>query len=258
MKKNKKTNPVNKQEEDPQVKDPSQYVPQRDKINFNLSVRELNWTEKQKAFIELTTDKKTRVMFLSGPAGTSKTVLAVRSALQLMNLKKASEIIYVRSVVESASLSLGSLPGEAQDKFRPFAMPLLDKLEELLPAGDIKKLLTTERIKPIPVNYLRGASYNANVVIVDEAQNFTLPELITVITRIGKFSKFIILGDPMQTDLKNKDSSGFKPLFDVFNDTESQEQGIYCVEFGQEDIMRSELLKFIVNRIDKYQTSKKH
>ena len=258
MKKNKKPNPTNNTEEETQVKDPSQYVPQRDKINFNLNIRELNWTEKQKAFIELTTDKKTRVMFLSGPAGTSKTVLAVRSALQLMNLKKASEIIYVRSVVESASLSLGSLPGEAQDKFKPFAMPLLDKLEELLPAGDIKKLLTTERIKPIPVNYLRGASYNANVVIVDEAQNFTLSELITVITRIGKFSKFIILGDPMQTDLKNKESSGFKPLFDVFNDQESQDNGIYCVQFGQEDIMRSELLKFIVNRIDKYQTSKKH
>ena len=257
MKKNKSKLATNTQEE-LQTKDPSQYVPQREKINFNLNIRELNWTEKQKAFIELTTDKKTRVMFLSGPAGTSKTVLAVRSALQLMNIKKASEIIYVRSVVESASLSLGSLPGEAQDKFRPFAMPLLDKLEELLPAGDIKKLLTAERIKPIPVNYLRGASYNANVVIVDEAQNFTLQELITVITRIGKFSKFIILGDPMQTDLRHKEQSGFKPLFDVFNDTESQEQGIYCVEFGKEDIMRSDLLKFIVDRIDKYQTSKKH
>jgi phosphate starvation-inducible PhoH-like protein len=252
MKKDKKTPTP----EAPEKQDPSSYVPQRDKIDFQLKIRELNWTEKQKAFIELTTDKKTRVVFLSGPAGTSKTVLAVRSALELMQVKKASEIIYVRSVVESASHSLGSLPGEAQDKFRPFAMPLLDKLEELLPTGDIKKLLATERIKPIPVNYLRGASYNANVVIVDEAQNFTFQELMTVVTRIGKFSKFIILGDPMQTDLKHKEQSGFKALFDVFNDEESQQQGIYCVEFGKEDIMRSELLKFIVDRIANYQKAK--
>lgn len=258
MKKNKKV--AKPEEKDIATKDPSEYVPQREKIDFTLQIRDLNWTEKQKAFFEIATEKNTRIVFLSGPAGTSKSVLSVYSALQLMNLKRASEIIYVRSVVESASLSLGSLPGEAHDKFKPFAMPLIDKLEELLPAGDIKRLFTSERIKPTPVNYLRGASYNANVVIVDEAQNLTIQELITTITRIGKFSKFFILGDPMQTDLKHKEHSGFKPLYDVFNDEESKSKGIHCVEFGKEDIMRSELLKFIVERIDNFQTerSKKH
>lgn len=239
-------------------KDNSPRVPQRDKIAYNLAIRGLDWTEKQKAFIELATHKDTRVIFLSGPAGTSKTALAVFCALTLMNLKKASELIYVRSVVESASTSLGSLPGEAHDKFKPFAMPLIDKLEEFLCSGDIKKLFIDERIKPIPVNYLRGASYNANCVIVDEAQNLDFnKELVTAITRIGKFSKFFILGDPMQTDLKHREQSGFKPMFDIFNDEESQKEGIYCVEFGKEDIMRSELLKFIVEKIENYQAQQK-
>lgn len=240
------------------TKDNSPRVPQRDKISFNLGIRGLDWTEKQKAFIELATHKDTRVIFLSGPAGTSKTALAVYCALTLMNLKKASELIYVRSVVESASTSLGSLPGEAHDKFKPFAMPLIDKLEEFLCSGDIKKLFADERIKPIPVNYLRGASYNANCVIVDEAQNLDFnKELVTAITRIGKFSKFFILGDPMQTDLKHREQSGFKPMFDIFNDEESRKEGIHCVEFGKEDIMRSELLKFIVDKIEKYQALQK-
>lgn len=240
------------------TKDNSPRVPQRDKINFNLSIRGLDWTEKQKAFIELATHKDTRVIFLSGPAGTSKTALAVYCALTLMNAKRASELIYVRSIVESASTTLGSLPGEAHDKFKPFAMPLIDKLEEFLCSGDIKKLFIDERIKPIPVNYLRGASYNANCVIVDEAQNLDFnKELVTTITRIGKFSKFFILGDPMQTDLKHREQSGFKPMFDLFNDEESQKEGIYCVQFGKEDIMRSELLKFIVEKIEKYQEQQK-
>jgi phosphate starvation-inducible protein PhoH len=231
-------------------------VPQRDKIGFDLRIKELDWTEKQKAFASLAINKDTRVVFLSGPSGTSKTLMAVYSALQLMNAHKVGEIIYVRSIVESASMSLGSLPGEAEDKFKPFGMPLVDKLEELLCSSDVKKLFTEQRIKPMPVNYLRGASYNANIVIVDEAQNLTLSELITVITRIGKYSKFYILGDPMQTDLKNKDSSGFKPLFNLFNNPESKEQGIFCEEFGKEDIMRSEILKFIVAKLETIE--KKH
>lgn len=217
----------------------------------------MDWTAKQKAFIELATNKDTRIIFLSGPAGTSKSILAVYTALELLNQKRASELIYVRSIVESASHSLGSLPGEMGEKFKPFANVVLDKLEELLPTCDIKKLFADERVKPTPVNYLRGASYNANVVVVDEAQNFTMSELITTVTRIGKFSKFFILGDPMQTDLKHKDQSGFRPMFDMFNDETSEKKGIYCVEFGKEDIMRSELLKFIVEKIEDYQALKK-
>jgi phosphate starvation-inducible protein PhoH len=61
----------------------------------------------------------------------------------------------------------------------------------------------------------------------------------------------------MQTDLKHREQSGFKPMFDLFNDESSQKEGIYCVEFTKEDIMRSELLKFIVEKIENYQTIKK-
>ena len=252
-----KAAPVKAEVTETVTKDTSPRVPQRDKIPYTLGIKGLEWTEKQKAFIELATHKDTRVIFLSGPAGTSKTALAVYCALALMNLKKASELIYVRSIVESASNTLGSLPGEAHDKFKPFAMPLVDELEEFLTSGDIKKLFLDERIKPIPVNYLRGASYNANCIIIDEAQNLNNKELITAITRIGKFSKFFVLGDPMQTDLKHSEQSGFKPMFDIFNDEESQKQGIFCVQFGKEDIMRSELLKFIVEKLEVYQEQQK-
>lgn len=237
-------------------KDTSPKVHQRDKISFNLNIRGLDWTEKQKAFIDLALDKNANIIFLSGPAGTSKTALAVYCSLLLLNEKRKSEIIYVRSIVESASHSMGYLPGLAEDKLKPYITPLVDKLEEFLPAGDITKLFADERIKPAPVNYLRGASYNANVIIVDEAQNLDFKELTTVITRIGKFSKFFILGDPMQSDLKHKEVSGFKPMVDIFNNEESQKQGIHCVEFGKEDIMRSEILKFIIEKIENFTNTK--
>jgi phosphate starvation-inducible protein PhoH len=234
------------------IKDTSPRVPQREKIDYTLNLRGLDWTEKQKAFIELATHKDTKIVFLSGVSGTSKSILAVYCALLLLNQKKVSDLIYVRTIVESASISLGSLPGTVESKVEHFISVLNDKLEELLPTGDIKKLLADERVKGLPVNYLRGASYNAKVVILDEFQNATFTEITTALTRIGKFTKYFVLGDPMQTDLRHKEQSGFKPMFDIFNTEQARAEGIYCVEFGKEDIMRSEILKFIVEQIENY------
>jgi phosphate starvation-inducible protein PhoH len=254
MKKQKKSNtkPLSLEEK----KDTSPRVFQREKINYTLNLKGLDWTEKQKAFIELALHKDTKIIFLSGPSGTSKSLLSMFCALELLNEKKISDILYVRTIVESASNPMGILPGDAGEKLHFFASVMNDKLEELLPAGDIKRLKIEERIKAMPVNYLRGASYNAKAIILDEFQNATIPEIVTAITRIGKFTKYFILGDPMQTDIKNKTLSGFKTLFDVFNDEESREKGIFCVEFGKEDIMRSEILKFIIEKLQIYESNK--
>jgi len=227
--------------------DNSPYVFQRDKIDFDLKIKDLPWTEKQKAVIELINNKNTKIVFLNGPAGTSKSLLAVYSALKMLASKRVTEIIYVRSIVESATKSLGSLPGESSDKFRPFALPLADKLEELIKEHDIKRLFTEERVKPTPVNYLRGASFNVNFVIADEMQNAVYSEIQTIMTRMGQFSKLIICGDPAQSDLPTG-KSGFLDVYNAFLNEEAQEKGIYCVEFDEDDIMRSDICKYIVKK----------
>lgn len=229
--------------------DESPKVYQRDKINKALTITERkDLTEKQKAFLDLALDKKTQIMFIRGPAGTSKTFLAVMAALELLNLKKVSELLYVRSIAESASRTLGSLPGEIDDKFKPFIMPLLDKLDELLPQGDIKYLQNDNRIRAIPINYLRGSNLNAQVIIADEAQNFDRKELTTLITRMGKFSKMFICGDPMQSDINGR--SGFNAFYDIFKDKESEEHGIFCIEFTKEDIVRSGIVQYVIEKLE--------
>lgn len=231
------------------TEDSSPRVHQRDKIDFQLQIRERNdLKDKQKKFIDLVLDKKTNVIFVSGPAGTSKTFLAVYCALQLLNARKVSDIVYVRSIAESASKSLGSLPGEMDSKMEPFLMPLHDKLQEFLMKCDIDRLLKEERVKGLPVNYARGASLNAQCVIVDEAQNLDKKEMTTILTRIGQFSKFIVLGDPMQSDINGK--SGFQPIFDLFNSEECQEKGIHCFAFTKDDVVRSGILGYIVDRLE--------
>ena len=83
------------------------------------------------------------------------------------------------------------------------------------------------------------------------SQNFTAKELTTLITRLGENSKLFICGDPMQSDINGK--RGFKTISNLFNDQESNEKGIYCFDFCKEDIVRSEILKFIVGKLEKLQ-----
>jgi phosphate starvation-inducible PhoH-like protein len=235
--------------------DKSPYVSQKDKINFELKIRErTDLTDKQKELINLILDKKTKMVFISGPAGCSKTFLAVYCGLLLLNQKRLSDIVYVRTIIESASKSIGSLPGDQHLKMEPFVMPLMDKLEELLCAGDIKRLMGEERIKGIPVNYLRGASLNAQYIILDEHQNYNLSEATTAITRLGEYSKMIILGDPNQSDINGR--SAFLPFFNFFNDEQSKQNGIHCFTFTKDDIVRSTILKFIVEKIEELNQQK--
>lgn len=250
MSKNKKNQRVNPINNIAVSDDTTPYVWQRDKIDYELKLRELPWTEKQRKLIEIILNKKTKCVFISGPAGTSKTSTAVYGALQLLNAKKMSDIIFVRSAVESADSKIGYLPGTIDEKFEAYIAPFTEKMEEFLDIGAIKKLHGDNRINAMPVNYIRGLHWPAKVIIVDECQNITFKELVTTITRLGEFSKIIFLGDPHQTDLPSQKAGGFTKLCKLFNDEESKEKGIFHFEFGVEDIVRSEFVKFVVGKLE--------
>ena len=229
-------------------KDKSPKVHQNEKIKETLTINsKVDFTEKQKILIDILQNKQTKLVFLSGPAGSSKTFISVYSALNLLNDKRVSELIYVRSAVESADSKLGFLPGEMDEKMSPYIQPLVDKLEELLPKSQIDKLKKDERILGVPVNFLRGLNWNAKCIVADEAQNMTKKELITLITRVGEFSKLFICGDPDQSDINGK--SGFLPIMTSFDDEESRNHGIFVFKFTEEDIVRSELVKFILKKL---------
>jgi phosphate starvation-inducible protein PhoH len=90
------------------------------------------------------------------------------------------------------------------------------------------------------------------VIIVDECQNITFKELVTTITRLGEFSKIIFLGDPYQSDLPPNKSGGFSKMCKMFSGEDSQEHGVYHFKFTKEDIVRSEFVKFVVNKLETY------
>ena len=227
-------------------------IHQRDpmKPRDNFYIEELPWTEKQKRFIEISQSKNTRLVLCKGPAGSSKTLTAVYAALQLLNQSKVSDVIYMRSAVESSDSRLGFLPGDADEKLHYYNLPFMDKLDELLNEETVKKLQKEKRVSIHPVNFARGMSWNGKAILLDEAQNSSFREIVTVLTRIGKYSRWFIMADPMQTDLKNGNRGGFEKLYHIFDDEDSRQMGIHTFEFNEEDIVRSELTKFIVSKIN--------
>jgi len=236
-----------KKKTEPQ-EDLSPYTEKKKKnLTIDLKIKDLPWTEKQKKFIELALDKKTKILIVKGVAGTAKTLLSVYCSLMKMKEKKASEIYYSRVPVESSIHGIGYIKGDTTEKMNPYIQPLQDKLDELLSSNDVKSLFLQERIHGIPLGFLRGLNISNATFILDEAQNCRIEDFLLVMSRMAKFSTLFICGDAQQSDIKK---SGFEKIFNVFNDLDSKNNGIYTFEFGKEDIVRSEILSFIINKFE--------
>lgn len=218
------------------------------KSNFELTdiqVRSpFEMTENQLDCLYELNAKNTNMVFVDGPAGSMKTYLGVFAALQHLTDPHSDirHIIYIRSAVESSSTSLGALPGELEDKFSPYSIPLKEKMSEMLTSDAVNYLFSTDHVEALPINYVRGRTFKNSFVIIDEAQNLTRAELTTILTRIGTKSKYYICGDTFQSDIKK---SGFEQIKNAFDHEHSQKNNIFCHKFEVADISRSKILQHV-------------
>ena len=230
--------------------DKSIHIEQRDKIKDGVFIRKpFEFTEKQKQFISLALDKNTKIMICNAPPGVGKTMLSIYCCLQMLNSKSLSQILYLRNPIESSSKGIGFIPGLKIDKMQAFGEPAFDQLKIFLNNSDLQKIQKEERVLVETVGFLQGRTYNSTGMIMDEAEDLSLKELRMVMGRMGMFSKLFLIGDERQTNVKN---SGFKNVFNLFNDEESKSNGIVTFEFTKADCMRSGLLKYILDKIEGY------
>ena len=192
-----------------------------------------------KLFYDCIRNKDTKMAFVDGPAGSMKTYIAVYAGLQMIRNEEFNKLVYIRSIAESAEKSLGALPGEIDDKFSPDAIPLDEKVTEIAGYGVCSNLKKQGTIEAIPVNFVRGLTFNKTLVIVDEAQNLSRKELTTILTRFGRDSRYVVIGDCNQADV-NK--SGYKEIFNSFNNDKCVENDIFSFKFGNSEISRSKIL----------------
>jgi predicted ribonuclease YlaK len=214
-------------------------------FDFRFKKRDFKFTEKQKQLIDIILDPDVSIVIIEGPAGTSKSLTSVYAGLTLLKEKKTESVMYIRTVVESATKSMGYLPGTESEKLHPFKVILDQKVEELVEDADLHKLDKSGLLNSMPLNHVRGCSWKNMFIICDETQQMQHKEILTVMSRIGTGSKMILAGDRMQTDIHK---SGFADVFELFSDDESKSKGIVTFKFDESDIVRSEILKFVVKK----------
>ena len=185
--------------------------------------------------------EKNDVIFADGPAGTGKTFLAVAIAVASLEQREVERICLVRPAVEAGE-SLGYLPGDLKEKIAPYLRPIQDSLAELLPAEKLRKYQESGQIEVAPLAYMRGRTLKHAFIILDEAQNTTIPQMQMCLTRLGSHSKAIITGDSSQIDLGPKQTSGFAHAIRLL----SKVKGIAHIRFPATDVLRHPLVREII------------
>ena len=155
-------------------------------------------------------------------------------------------IILTRPAVEAGE-KLGFLPGDMKEKLDPYLQPLYDALGDMIPAAKLQKFLEEGTVQIAPLAYMRGRTLDNAYVILDEAQNTTLSQIKMFLTRMGRNAKFVVTGDITQIDLPRRSDSGLQRAMSTLAGI----NGIGIVEFDRRDIVRHQLVKYIVDAFEK-------
>lgn len=181
--------------------------------------------------------------FCLGPAGTGKTFLAVAVSISLLKQHRIKRIVLARPAVEAGE-KLGYLPGDLQAKVNPYLRPLFDAMHDMMPFDQIRRFLQNDVIEVIPLAFMRGRTLNHSAIILDEAQNSTVSQMLMFLTRLGHHSRMVVTGDDSQSDLPSSESSG---LIDAVRRLESVD-GVATVRLTKGDIVRHPLVQDVVER----------
>jgi len=186
--------------------------------------------------------KQNELVFCVGPAGTGKTYLAVAMAVSALRRGQIKKIVLVRPAVEAGE-HLGFLPGDLEAKINPYLRPLLDALHDLMNYDQIRRYMGTDLIEIAPLAYMRGRTLNDAVIILDEGQNATIPQMKMFLTRMGQNARIVVTGDITQVDLPAETKSGLADAVERL----STVPGVGMVWLDKSDIVRHPLVQAIVN-----------
>lgn len=204
-----------------------------------------------------------------GPAGTSKTFVSCYAAIGLLADKKIERIVLTKPIQESGE-QLGFLPGTISEKTDPYMQSYFTTFQKIVGKQTFEFMKSIGEVVVEPLAYMRGTTYDECIMLLDEAQNCTMAQLMLWSTRLGNNSKAVMMGDVSQYDIKKRDSKfldfialttgeyEFSLKSSLKDDTKSQQNykaplnDIYSHKFGVCDIVRNKFLIDLVDRYEKY------
>lgn len=195
--------------------------------------------------------KRSELVICSGPAGSGKTFLGVAMAVKAFRNKEVSRIILTRPAVEAGE-KLGFLPGDIAEKVNPYMRPIYDALIALLGQENFEKYYDKGLIEVSPLAFMRGRNLDDAYVLLDEAQNTTVDQMMMFLTRLGMNCRACVCGDFTQIDLPRGVISGLYDSMDVLKGVD----GVSLISLGEADIVRNPLVQRIVRAYADRQKSK--
>lgn len=211
--------------------------------------------DRQKLALRMLNEGRSMV-FLTGSAGTGKSMLAAYHAARKLKQKVVNKIYLVRPNVHCGK-SIGMLKGTLEEKMTPFFTQIVSHLSYFMGQGYTQYALEKEVIEYVAFEYIRGVSLEDAIVIVEEAQGLTAAEFETCLTRLGKNAQFIFTGDIKQVDQNVQ--SGLKHTVDLIcrvldeepdylddEDLNALEDNLGVVEFTEDDVVRSGVTRALV------------
>ena len=179
-------------------------TPPKGAVRFSLSLS----PEQKRSKTEIL---KHPFSFIVGKAGSGKTLLSVQVALDMFFKRQVDKIIITRPTVSTEDN--GFLPGSEQEKMEPWLVPIRSNMRKVYNKPPIlQKMEKEEQIELVSLAHFRGRTFDNSIVIVDEFQTLTRPQLTMAIGRLGKDSKMIFCGDSYQIDLKDKNHSAYHDM----------------------------------------------
>jgi phosphate starvation-inducible PhoH-like protein len=187
--------------------------------------------------------KQNEITICSGLPGSGKTFLSCAEALKLVKGKsRFKRIVLVKSIVPLKNEEIGHLPGDLKEKMAPIMESFTDNIRKIIGRTRMEKLMELGVIEIVPIAFARGRSIDNSIILIDEAQNISMDNIRTLMTRIGSNSKMVIMGDVRQKDIRNKKDSSLEIVLNKFKDIE----GFGTVELReQEDVVRNPIIKVI-------------
>jgi phosphate starvation-inducible PhoH-like protein len=222
--------------------------PTQPRITFKFEPK----NENQKLLSKLIRTKD--VVICGGPAGTGKTFVACAEALKLLVSLDSpiKRIIIAKSVTVTEGEEIGFLKGTMKEKMEPFMESFIDNFHKIIGKTVTQKLLDQEVIQVLPLAYIRGRSIDDTVIILDEAQNVTLKNMRTAMTRIGDNSKLVLIGDSKQIDIRKKAESSLEIVMEIFEGNDK----FGTMHFKKSDIVRNPIIIEIEEAFESYEESK--
>lgn len=201
-------------------------------------------TPRQEKMIRMLQDST--IIFGVGPAGTGKTFLATAYGASLLARGEVQRFIACRPAVEAGE-KLGFLPGDFNEKVDPYMQPIWDALNMVLGRDEVERRRGSGEIEVVPLAFMRGRTLSDAFVVIDEAQNATIPQMKMVLTRLGERAKYAVTGDVTQSDLPRGVESGLSHALKILKNI----KGISQCEFSADDVVRHPLVGKIINAYEK-------